>query len=42
MSRMPINITNAREIERMRDAGRVVVGVHARIHEALEPGVTTG
>lgn len=38
---MPINIKNAGEIERMRDAGRVVVRIHSRIEDALEPGVTT-
>ncbi|MDP9364677.1 MAG: type I methionyl aminopeptidase [Chloroflexota bacterium] len=38
---MPINIKNAREVERMREAGRVVVRVHERIERALEPGVTT-
>ena len=41
MSRMAINIKNAAEIQRMREAGRVVALIHARIQEAVQPGVTT-
>ena len=40
--RMPMTIKNAAEIERMRAAGRVVVQVHERLREAVQPGVTTG
>jgi len=39
---MAITIKNAREIELMRQAGLVVAKVHARIQEAIAPGVTTG
>src|SRR5687768_4397341 len=38
---MAINIKNSAEINRMRDAGRVVALIHARIQEAVRPGVTT-
>jgi methionyl aminopeptidase len=41
LKRTGINIKNAREIERMRAAGRVVAIVHDRIERAIEPGVTT-
>ncbi len=40
--RSGITIKNAVEVERMREAGRVVAIVHARIAEAIVPGVTTG
>ncbi len=39
---MAITIKNGREIERMRLAGEVVAIIHARIQEAVTPGVTTG
>jgi methionyl aminopeptidase len=39
---MPITIKNAAEVQRMRDAGRVVALIHARLQEAIRPGVTTG
>jgi len=39
---MPINIKNGSEISRMREAGKVVALIHARIEEAIRPGVTTG
>jgi methionyl aminopeptidase len=39
---MAITIKNAREIELMRKAGLVVAKVHARMEEAIAPGVTTG
>ena len=38
---MPITIKNPSEIGRMREAGRVVALIHARIQEAIAPGVTT-
>jgi methionyl aminopeptidase len=38
---MAVTIKNAREIERMRQAGSVVSLIHARIQEAVAPGVTT-
>jgi methionyl aminopeptidase len=38
---MPINIKNGAEIARMREAGSVVALIHARIQEAIAPGVTT-
>lgn len=38
---MAISIKNGREVERMRDAGRVVVLIHRRIEGALQPGITT-
>lgn len=41
MTRMSMTIKNANEIERMRAAGLVVALVHARIQEALQPGITT-
>jgi methionyl aminopeptidase len=36
---MPITIKNPAEIERMREAGRVVALAHARLQEAIVPGV---
>ena len=39
---MPITIKNPTEIGWMREAGRVVALVHARLQEAIVPGVTTG
>lgn len=39
---MPVVIKNATEVERMRRAGQVVARVHARLAEAIAPGVTTG
>jgi methionyl aminopeptidase len=39
---MPITIKNPSEIGVMREAGRVVALVHARLQEAIVPGVTTG
>jgi methionyl aminopeptidase len=39
---MPMTIKNASELRRMREAGRVVALVHARLEEAIAPGVTTG
>jgi methionyl aminopeptidase len=39
---MAITIKNAREIELMRRAGLVVAKVHARLEEAIAPGITTG
>jgi len=41
VARRPTTIKNAAEIERMRDAGRVVGLIHARIQDAIRPGVTT-
>jgi len=41
MARSPITIKNETEIQRMRDAGRVVSLIHARIEDAIGPGVTT-
>lgn len=41
MTRLPITVKDAHEIELMRDAGRVVALIHARIEEAIRPGVTT-
>src|SRR5215208_5472573 len=38
---MPIPIKNPSEIKRMRDAGYLVGVIHARIQEAIAPGVTT-
>ncbi len=38
---MAIRIKNEREIDAMREAGRVVALVHSRIEPALAPGVTT-
>jgi methionyl aminopeptidase len=38
---MAINIKNSVEINRMREAGRVVALIHARIQDAVRPGVTT-
>jgi methionyl aminopeptidase len=38
---MAVTIKNGREIERMRRAGSVVALIHARIEEAIAPGVTT-
>lgn len=38
---MAVTIKNAREIDRMREAGYVVSVVHQRIQEAIAPGVTT-
>src|SRR5262245_40321917 len=34
-------LRNAEEITKMRKAGRVVAEMHARIHDAIAPGVTT-
>ncbi len=39
---MAITIKNTREIERMRQAGHVVAQIHARLQEAIAPGITTG
>jgi methionyl aminopeptidase len=41
MARPPITVKDANAIELMRDAGRVVALIHARIEEAIRPGVTT-
>ena len=38
---MAVTIKNAREIERMRQAGAVVALIHSRIEQAIRPGVTT-
>lgn len=38
---MAVSIKNAREIERMREAGQVVALVHQRIEAAIAPGMTT-
>ena len=38
---MPINIKNGAEIQRMREAGRVVALIHGRIQDAIRPGVST-
>jgi methionyl aminopeptidase len=38
---MAVTIKNSREIDRMREAGKVVGIVHQRIQEAIAPGVTT-
>src|SRR4051812_47862946 len=38
---MAVTIKNSREIDRMREAGKVVGIVHQRIQEAITPGVTT-
>ncbi len=37
-----MTIKNEGEVGRMREAGRLVAAIHARISEAIEPGVTTG
>ena len=39
---MPITIKNTTEVGVMREAGRVVALVHARLQEAIVPGVRTG
>ncbi|MDQ3043690.1 MAG: type I methionyl aminopeptidase [Chloroflexota bacterium] len=38
---MAITIKNSREIEAMREAGRVVAEVHNRLEPIIKPGVTT-
>jgi methionyl aminopeptidase len=38
---MAVTIKNAREVERMRQAGEVVSLIHSRIEAAIAPGVTT-
>lgn len=38
---MAITIKNEREIELMRQAGHIVALTHARLKEAIQPGVTT-
>ena len=38
---MAVTIKNSREIDKMREAGKVVAIVHQRIVEALAPGMTT-
>lgn len=38
---MAVTIKNAREIERMRQAGEVVSLIHSRIEAAIAPGTTT-
>ena len=40
-NRMPITIKNQTEIGLMREAGSVVAHVHARLQEAIAPGVRT-
>ncbi len=42
MARSPITVKDVKAIELMRDAGSVVALIHARIEEAIRPGVTTG
>ena len=38
---MPISIKSAREIELMKDAGRILAIVHDELEKALRPGMTT-
>ena len=38
---MAMSVKNARELAKMREAGRVVATVHERIESAIEPGVST-
>lgn len=42
VSRTAMTIKNGSEIRRMREAGRIVALIHARLQEAVAPGVTTG
>ena len=39
---MAVTIKNAREIARMKEAGRVVAVCHQRVQQVIAPGVTTG
>ena len=38
---MPVTITSAREIERMRVAGKILASVHEELGKALKPGMST-
>lgn len=38
---MAVSIKSAREIELMRDAGKMLAEVHAKLGEAIEPGIST-
>lgn len=38
---MAVSIKSDREIELMRDAGKILAEVHARLGEAIEPGLST-
>ncbi len=38
---MPISIKSAREIEFMKEAGRILEIVHKEMEKALRPGMTT-
>lgn len=38
---MPVTIKSAREIERMRVAGKILAGVHEELGKALKPGMST-
>ena len=38
---MPVSIKSAREIELMREAGRILANVHKQLGEALKPGMST-
>ena len=38
---MAVSIKSAREIELMRDAGKMLAEVHAKLGEAIEPGMST-
>ena len=39
---MAMTIKNEDEIRKMSEAGQVVALIHARIEQAIAPGVTTG
>ena len=38
---MPVTIKSAREIELMKEAGRILEIVHDELGKALHPGMTT-
>ena len=38
---MSVSIKSAREIELMREAGRLLANVHEELGKALKPGMTT-
>ena len=38
---MPVTIKSAREIERMRVAGKILASVHEELGKALKPGMST-
>lgn len=38
---MPVTIKSKREIERMREAGKILAAVHDELKDFIKPGIST-